>query len=223
MSFLIPQFIIKVVFPLIAAIVIFYFYYGRRVPRLHKKTWVLVLSIFLFAFALVRIYLAYRVYTHLKESMEIADVQNDTMIESFDGYKILIPAGWHYASFSNGKFSLIADEKELRITLGVYMSEKSLLSLEDTALNFHDRLLMERSNYHLNSKLRVHLNNYPAIRINSESQRNGIIHKDIYYILKDKDSYVYIIWFSCPKENYRTKVIHDNLNSIIESFTFKNQ
>ena len=206
---------------LIAAVVLLRFYFNPNRHNLHKKKWVLVVSVILIGYVFVRAYgLTIYYLDEYKTSRESGRAAEDMVIETFDAYKILIPAGYEYQSSYDGPYSLIVKRQEPDILFKIYKSSQSLSSLNSIATGLFDHLKSKNKTYSQKSKLNLTIDGKSALKLSLEFEEDNNRVKNILYFVKTRDNYVYILNYVCLAEDYKMKDTRVDLRKIIKSWQF---
>jgi hypothetical protein len=212
---------ISLLISLIAAVVLLRFYFNPNSHNLHKKKWVLVLCIILLVYVVVRAYgLAIYYLDEYKTSRESGLATEDIIIETFDAYKILIPAGYEYQSNYDSPYSLILNRQEPDILFKIYKSSQSLSSLNSIAKGLFDHLKSKNKTYSQKSKLNLSIDGKSAFKMSLEFEEDNNRVKNILYFVKTRDNYVYILNYVCLAEDYKKKETRMDLRKIIKSWQF---
>jgi len=142
-------------------------------------------------------------------------VSKDFIFSSGDGYQILIPSGYTYASSRIGGLSLTATKDHSAFIVFKTQDAASLDRITDNVL-----IAMRERNptFRLDDRRKIRVNEAEAVRIDCRATRNNVPAKLI-LVLCQKGNTLFQLTFSCPQELFaELKAEHEK---ILTSFKIK--
>ena len=165
----------------ITGLVLIRFYFNPKVPRLHKKKWVPVLSVFVLSYGIYGVFEAYQGYSknqipsknELEKSISDHGViaTEDISYTSQDGYEILIPANYTYITSQHGRWSLTARKDYSALLVAKY---KSVLNLSKHLDDISSQFKKSSPTVKVLSRREITGHDAEVQRVDLEMERQGV-------------------------------------------------
>jgi hypothetical protein len=191
---------------IIAAVLLLRFYYKPEAKRLYKKTWVLLVCVFLILYNAVDLGLAYRHHItsrlpsreSVEETIQSSGqfVPEDFVFSSRDGYQLLIPAGYTYVSSQPGGLSLTATRDHSAFLVFKTQDSSSLDKLMNGTLL---ALGKKNATFKLDDRRNIRIDDTNAVRIDFSVLKNNVPAKAILVLCRKGDT-LFQLTLSCPRD-----------------------